>query len=480
MKQMETFKQAQENAPSIIFIDEIDSIAPKREEVSGDVERRVVSQLLSLMDGLEARGKVIVIGATNRPDALDPALRRPGRFDREIEIGIPDQEGRYDILQIHTRGMPLTEDVNLESFAKITHGFVGADLEALSKEAAMRSLRRILPEINMEQTKIPVEVLNKIKITHKDFEDALKDVQPSALREVHIQRPNVTWDQIGGLNEVKAELAEAIEWPLKYADLFDEADLKPPKGLLLYGPPGTGKTMIAKAVAATSEANFISVKGPELISKWVGESEKAIRETFRKARQASPCVVFFDELDAVAPRRGGSEGDSHVTERVISQMLTELDGLEDLKGVVVIGATNRPDIIDEALLRPGRFDRILEVPVPDKESRREILKIHTSKKPLDHDTVNIDKLVELTEGYTGADIAAMVNAAAMSAIKEHMMTSVNNENDIKEETRAKTREYIKENEQQKPKLKISMNHFESALQRIKKKNRATIDNQSLI
>ena len=476
----ETFKQAQENAPSIIFIDEIDSIAPKREEVSGDVEKRVVSQLLTLMDGIGSRGKLVVIGATNRPDALDPALRRPGRFDREIEIGIPDQEGRFDILQIHTRGMPLTEDVNLESFAKITHGFVGADLEALSKEAAMRSLRRILPEINMEQTKIPVEVLNKIKITHKDFEDALKDVQPSALREVHVQRPNITWDQIGGLNEVKSELAEAIEWPLKYADLFDEADVKPPKGLLLYGPPGTGKTMIAKAVAATSEANFISVKGPELISKWVGESEKAIRETFRKARQASPCVIFFDELDAVAPRRGGSEGDSHVTERVISQMLTELDGLEDLKGVVVIGATNRPDIIDEALLRPGRFDRILEVPVPDKESRREILKIHTSKKPLDHDTVNIDKLVELTEGYTGADIAAMVNAAAMSAIKEHMMASVNNENDIKEETRAKTREYIKEKEQQKPKLKISMNHFESALQKIKKKNRATIDNQSLV
>ena len=476
----ETFKQAQENAPSIIFIDEIDSIAPKREEVSGDVEKRVVSQLLTLMDGIGSRGKLVVIGATNRPDALDPALRRPGRFDREIEIGIPDQEGRFDILQIHTRGMPLTEDVNLESFAKITHGFVGADLEALSKEAAMRSLRRILPEINMEQTKIPVEVLNKIKITHKDFEDALKDVQPSALREVHVQRPNITWDQIGGLNEVKSELAEAIEWPLKYADLFDEADVKPPKGLLLYGPPGTGKTMIAKAVAATSEANFISVKGPELISKWVGESEKAIRETFRKARQASPCVIFFDELDAVAPRRGGSEGDSHVTERVISQMLTELDGLEDLKGVVVIGASNRPDIIDEALLRPGRFDRILEVPVPDKESRREILKIHTSKKPLDHDTVNIDKLVELTEGYTGADIAAMVNAAAMSAIKEHMMTSVNKENDIKEETGAKTREYIKENEQQKPKLKISMNHFESALQKIKKKNRATIDNQSLV
>src|ERR671910_323824 len=476
----EVFKEAEENAPSIIFIDEIDSIAPKREEVSGDVEKRVVSQLLTLMDGIQSRGKLVVIGATNRPNAIDPALRRPGRFDREIDIGIPDEQGRLDILLIHTRGMPLTDDVNLESIAKVTHGFVGADLEALSKEAAMRSLRRILPEINLEQPKIPAEILNKIKITKQDFDEALRDVQPSAMREVLVQRPNVEWEDIGGLQQVKEELAEAIEWPLKHADLFAEANVEPPKGILLYGPPGTGKTMIAKAVAATSEANFISIKGPELISKWVGESEKAIRETFRKARQASPCVIFFDELDAVAPRRGGSEGDSHVTERVISQMLTELDGLEDLKGVVVIGASNRPDIIDEALLRPGRFDRILEVPPPDKESRREILKIHTSKKPLDHDTVNIDKLVELTEGYTGADIAAMVNAAAMSAIKEHMMASVNNENEIKEETRVKTREYIKEKEQQKPKLKISMNHFESALQKIKKKNRATIDNQSLV
>jgi transitional endoplasmic reticulum ATPase len=412
----ETFRQAQENSPSIIFIDEIDSIAPKREEVSGDVEKRVVSQLLSLMDGIEARGKLVVIGATNRPNAIDPALRRPGRFDREIEIGIPDEEGRFDILQIHTRGMPLTEDVNLESIAKVTHGFVGADLEALSKEAAMRSLRRILPEINMEQSKIPVEVLNKIKITNEDFQNGLKDVQPSAMREVQIQRPNVNWDDIGGLAEVKEELAEAIEWPLKHADLFDQADVKPPKGLLLYGPPGTGKTMIAKAVATTSEANFISIKGPELISKWVGESEKGVREIFRKARQAAPCIIFFDELDAVAPRRGRSEGDAHVTERMISQMLTEMDGLEDLKGVVVIGATNRPDIIDEALLRPGRFDRILEVPLPDKNARKEILGIHTKRKPLDY-TVNIHKLVELTEGYTGADIAAITNAAAMSAIK---------------------------------------------------------------
>src|ERR671918_497925 len=440
----EVFKEAEENAPSIIFIDEIDSIAPKREEVSGDVEKRVVSQLLTLMDGIQSRGKLVVIGATNRPNAIDPALRRPGRFDREIDIGIPDEQGRLDILLIHTRGMPLTEDVDLESIAKVTHGFVGADLEALSKEAAMRSLRKILPEINLEQPKIPAEILNKIKITRQDFDEALRDVQPSAMREVLVQRPNVGWEDIGGLQQVKEELAEAIEWPLKHANLFAEASVEPPKGILLYGPPGTGKTMIAKAVAATSEANFISIKGPELISKWVGESEKGVREVFRKARQAAPCVIFFDELDAIAPRRGGSEGDSHVTERVISQMLTELDGLEDLKGVVVIGATNRPDIIDEALLRPGRFDRMLEVPVPDKESRKHIFQIHTKKKPLESD-VNLDKLVEMTEGMTGADIAALVNAAAMSAIKEHVR------------------------QKSSSKLRISMRHFETALDKIKKK-----------
>ena len=416
----DTFKEAQENAPSIIFIDEIDSIAPKREEVSGDVEKRVVSQLLTLMDGLTSRGKVVVIGATNRPDALDPALRRPGRFDREIEIGIPDKTGRSDILQIHTRGMPLTEDVDLESLSKVTHGFVGADLEAVCKEAAIRAVRRILPEINMEQSKIPIETLNKIKIKGTDFQDALKDIQPSALREVHVQRPNVLWTDVGGLEEVKEELTEAIEWPLKHTDLFNQADIQPPKGLLLYGPPGTGKTMIAKAVATTSEANFISIKGPELLSKWVGESEKGVREVFRKARQASPCIVFFDELDSVAPRRsGGDSGDAHVTQRIVSQLLTEMDGLEDLRGVVVIGATNRPDIIDEALLRPGRFDRILAIPVPDTSARKEILNIHTKKKPLDA-SVNLDKLVELTEGYTGADLAAIVNTAAMSAIKEHI------------------------------------------------------------
>src|SRR3984885_1230293 len=342
------FKEAQENAPSIIFIDEIDSIAPKREEVSGELEKRIVSQLLSLMDGLQSRGKVVVIGATNRPDALDPALRRPGRFDREIEIGVPDEESRLDILHIHTRGMPLEPDVKLEEIARVTHGFVGADLQALAKEAAILAVRRVLPEINMEQTKVPVKTLNKIKVRMQDFQDALRDVQPSAMREVLVQVPNVKWEDIGGLTGVKEELAEAVEWPLKYSKLFQKGGVKPPKGILMYGPPGTGKTLIAKAVANESEANFISIKGPELIPKWVGESEKGVREVFRKARAAAPCVIFFDEMDAIAPRRNAGESDSQVTERVVSQLLTEMDGLEELEGVVVLGATNRPDIIDEA------------------------------------------------------------------------------------------------------------------------------------
>ena len=439
----EVFREAEQNAPSIVFIDEIDSIAPKREEVSGDVEKRVVSQLLTLMDGIASRGKLVVIGATNRPNAIDPALRRPGRFDREIEIGIPDEQGRLDILLIHTRGMPLTPDVNLEEVARVTHGFVGADLQSLSKEAAMRSLRRILPDINLDQPKIPAEILNKIKVTKEDFEAALRDVQPSAMREVLVQRPIVRWEDIGGLANVKEELADAIELPLKHGDLFSQADVNPPKGILLHGPPGTGKTMIAKAVATTSEANFISVKGPELLSKWVGESEKGVREIFRKARQAAPCVVFFDEIDAVAPRRGGSQGDSHVTERVISQLLTEMDGLEDLKGVVVIGATNRPEILDEALIRPGRFDRMLEVPIPDKDARKQIILIHTSKKPLDAD-VNLDKLIEATNGMTGADIAAFINAAAIAAIKEHIQNKDS-------------------------KLKVKMKHFESAIEKVRRK-----------
>ncbi|HVC26979.1 MAG TPA: CDC48 family AAA ATPase [Nitrososphaerales archaeon] len=410
------FKEAQEHAPSIIFIDEIDSIAPKREEVSGELEKRIVSQLLTLMDGLESRGKVVVIAATNRPDALDPALRRPGRFDREIEIGIPDVKSRLEILQIHTRGMPMESDVKLEEMARVTHGFVGADLQALAREAAILAVRRVIPEISMDETKVPAKTLNKIKVKMQDFQDALRDVQPSAMREVLVQAPNVKWEDIGGLASVKEELTEAVEWPLKYGKLFSKGDVKPPKGILLYGPPGTGKTLIAKAVANESEANFISIKGPELISKWVGESEKGVREVFRKARAAAPCVIFFDEVDAIAPRRKSGESDSQVTERVVSQLLTEMDGLEELKGVVVLGATNRPDIIDEALLRPGRFDKLLRIPPPDNEGRIEILKIHTKKKPLAKD-VDIAKLAEMTEGYTGAELAAAANAASLAAIK---------------------------------------------------------------
>src|SRR5688572_20296242 len=487
-KLREIFNQAQENAPSIIFIDEIDSIAPKREEVSGDVEKRIVSQLLTLMDGLKARGKVVVIAATNRPNAIDPALRRPGRFDREIEIGIPDEEGRHDILQIHTRGMPLEQDIDLKSYAKVTHGFVGADLEMVAKEAAMRSLRRIIPEINLKETKIPANVLNKIKITNQDFDDALKDVHPSAMREVLVQKPNIGWNDIGGINNVKEELKEAIEWPLKHADLFTKADIKPPKGILLYGLPGTGKTLLAKAVASTSESNFISIKGPELLSKWVGESEKGIREIFRKARQAAPCVIFFDEIDAIAPRRsgydgGGGGGDSHVTERLVSQMLTEIDGLEDLKGVVIIGATNRPDILDEALLRPGRFDRLLEIPIPDNNTRKQILQIHLKTKPLASD-VDIDKLVSLTDSFTGAEIEALVNAAAIAAVKEHVIAKEQKEmnNDQKTDTNIKDTSKInekkedklkkeEEEEEEEEELEICMKHFESSFSKIAKKNK---------
>src|SRR5579875_889867 len=359
----ELFKQAEENSPSIVFIDEVDSIAPKREEVTGEVEKRVVSQLLTLMDGMKSRGKVVVIAATNRPDSIDPALRRPGRFDREIEIGIPDETGRGEILAIHTRGMPLDEKVNLQQVSKVTHGFVGADLEILAKEAAMRSLRRVLPEIDLEAEKIPAEVLQKIMITENDFRDALKEVRPSALREVLVQVPNVSWEDVGGLASLKDELHEAVEWPLKHKEAFEHADVKPPKGVLLYGPPGTGKTLIAKAVAHTTESNFISIKGPELLSKWVGESEKGVREVFRKARQAAPCIIFLDEMDALAPKRESGGSDSHATDRIVSQLVTEIDGHEELHNVLVIGATNRVDLIDDALLRPGRFDRILQVPL---------------------------------------------------------------------------------------------------------------------
>jgi transitional endoplasmic reticulum ATPase len=446
----EIFKEAQENAPSIIFIDEIDSIAPKREEVTGEVEKRVVSQLLSVMDGLQSRGKVVVIGATNRINSIDPALRRPGRFDREIEIGVPDRDGRLEILQIHTRGMPLAEDVDLKKLADVTHGFVGADLEALAKEAAIRALRRILPEINLEAENIPAEILNKIIVRMSDFQEALKEVEPSAMREVLVEVPDIKWEDIGGLEGVKEELREAIEWPLKYPELFAQMNAVPPKGLLLYGPPGTGKTLLAKAAANESEANFISVKGPELLNKFVGESEKAIREVFRKARQASPCIIFFDEIDSVAPVRGSSMGDSNVTERVISQFLTEMDGLEELRNVIIIAATNRPDIVDPALLRPGRFDRLLLVPPPDLEARKQIFRIHTKKTPLAED-VKLDDLARKTEGYTGADIASICNTAVMLSIKEHIGKAKDPEDAKK---RAKG-------------LKVAKRHFDEAMQKVK-------------
>jgi len=414
-KLREIFKEAEENAPSIIFIDEIDSIAPKRDEVSGEEERRIVAQLLSLMDGLNSRGKVVVIGATNRPNAIDEALRRPGRFDREIEIGIPDRDGRYEILQIHTRGMPLADDVDLNWLADKTHGYAGADISALTKEAAMAALRRVLPDVDLEAEEIPREVLNNILVTKDDFKNALKDMQPSTMREVLIEKPNVKWEDIGALESAKQELKEAVEWPLKFGKVFEHMNARPPKGILLYGPPGTGKTLLAKAVATESEANFISVKGPEFLNKWVGESEKAVRETFRKARQASPCVIFMDEIDSIAPERG-TGGDSNVTERVISQMLTEMDGLEGLSDVVVIAATNRPDIMDPALLRPGRFDKAIFIAPPDEESRKSIFGIHTRERPL-ADDVDLAELAKETEGCTGADISAICNEAVMNAVR---------------------------------------------------------------
>jgi len=411
------FKQAEENAPSIIFIDELDSIAPKRDEVTGEVERRVVAQLLALMDGLQARGKVVVIGATNRPNALDPAIRRPGRFDREIEIGVPNRDGRMEILQIHTRGMPLAKDVELKELADITHGYVGADLSALTKEAAMRSLRRILPDIDLQVDNIPPEALNRLEVTREDFLQAFREMEPSTLREVLIEKPNVRWDDVGGLEEAKQELRESIEWPLKMNKLFAHFDARPPKGIILFGPPGTGKTLLAKAVATESEANFISVRGPEFLSKWVGESERMVRETFRKAKTAAPCIIFFDEVDAITPTRGLAE-DSQVTERVISQIMTEMDGLEELHNVTVIAATNRMDLVDPALLRPGRFDRHLYIPPPDLATRKAILEIHTRKKPLAKD-VELDELARRTDKYTGAELAAVCNEAAMLAIREY-------------------------------------------------------------
>jgi transitional endoplasmic reticulum ATPase len=412
----EIFQQAQQNAPSIIFIDELDAIAPKREEVTGEVERRVVAQLLALMDGLSGRGNVIVIGATNRPGALDPALRRPGRFDREIEIGVPDKQGRYEIIQIHTRGMPLAQNVDLKKLSEITHGYTGADLSALGRETAMKALRRYLPQINLEEERIPPTVLEKMEVTMDDFTSAYKEVTPTAMREVYIEVPTIHWEDIGGLEDAKQELKEAVEWPLKNPEIFNRLGIKPPKGILIYGPPGCGKTLLARGVATESEANFITIKGPEVFSKWVGESEKAIREVFRKARMAAPAVIFFDEVDSLSPRRGLGFADSGVTERVISQLLTEMDGLITLEDIVVIAATNRPDIVDPAVLRPGRFDRLIYVPEPDEEGRLQIFKIYTKGMPLAKD-VNLAQLSTLTKNYSGADIEALCRETAMHALR---------------------------------------------------------------
>ncbi|MGA3191051.1 MAG: CDC48 family AAA ATPase [Candidatus Bathyarchaeia archaeon] len=417
----EIFQQAQQNAPSIIFIDELDAIAPKREEVTGEVERRVVAQLLALMDGLSGRGNVIVIGATNRPGALDPALRRPGRFDREIEIGVPDKPGRYEIIQIHTRGMPLAEGVDLKKLSDITHGYTGADLSALGRETAMKSLRRYLPQINLEEERIPPSVLEKMEVTMEDFINAYKEITPTAMREVYIEIPTVHWDDIGGLGEVKEDLKEAVEWPLKSPEIFVRLGIRPPKGILLLGPPGCGKTLLAKAVATESEANFITIKGPEVFSKWVGESEKAIREVFRKARMAAPAVIFFDEIDSLLPRRGLGFSDSGVSERVISQLLTEMDGMVTLENIVVIAATNRPDIVDPAVLRPGRFDRLIYVPEPDEESKIQIFKIYTKNMPLAKD-VDAKALASTSKNYSGADIEALCREAAMIALRRDMNT----------------------------------------------------------
>jgi transitional endoplasmic reticulum ATPase len=452
----EIFKEAKEKAPSIMFVDEIDSIAPKREEVMGEVERRVVSQLLSLMDGLEARGKVIVIAATNRPNAIDPALRRPGRFDREIEIKVPDKRGRLEILQIHTRNMPLDTDVDQDRVAAVTHGFVGADLEYLCKEAAMKCLRRLLPELNLEDEKLAPEVLNKLIVTMSDFENAIRDVMPSAMREVYLESPDIPWSAIGGLEEVKRELQEAVEWPLRYPSLYKELKHTLTKGILLHGPSGTGKTLLAKAVATESEANFISVKGPELLSKWVGESEKGIREIFRRARQAAPCVVFFDEVDSISPTRGGigmGEGGVGIhtgTERMVSQLLTEMDGIQEMHGVVIIAATNRIDMIDTAFLRPGRFDKIIYVPNPDMKTREKILEIHTKGKPISRD-IDIKKIADKTEGFSGADVSAIVNTAISLVLHEYLQRYPTPEEAVKNTSKAI----------------VSMQHFEDAVKKIK-------------
>jgi transitional endoplasmic reticulum ATPase len=444
----EVFDEAEENAPAIVFIDEIDSIAPKRGETQGDVERRVVAQLLSLMDGLEERGQVIVIGATNRVDAVDPALRRGGRFDREIEIGVPDKDGRKEILQVHTRGMPLHEDIDLDRYAESTHGFVGADLESLAKESAMGALRRVRPELDLESDEIDAEVLEKLEISEHDFKQALKGIEPSALREVFVEVPDVNWADVGGLGDTKERLRETVQWPLDYPEVFETLDMQAAKGVMMYGPPGTGKTLLAKAVANEAESNFISVKGPELLNKFVGESEKGVREVFSKARENAPTVIFFDEIDSMAGERGGTTTDSGVGDRVISQLLTELDGLEELEDVVVIATTNRPDLIDSALLRPGRLDRHIHVPVPDEEGRRKIFAVHSRDKPL-AEGVDLDDLAARTDGYVGADIEAVCREASMAASRE-FINSVSPE----------------EIDDSIGNVRVTMDHFEDALEEV--------------
>jgi transitional endoplasmic reticulum ATPase len=446
----EIFKEARDKAPSIIFIDEIDSIAPKREEVTGEVERRVVSQLLSVMDGLESRGKVIVIAASNRPNALDAALRRPGRFDREIEIRVPDKRGRLEVLQVHTRNMPLHTDIDQNKIAAVTHGFVGADLEYLCKEAAMKCLRRLLPELNLEDEKLAPEVLNKLIVTMADFQNAVREITPSAMREVYIEPPDVKWDEIGGLDTVKRELQEAVEWPMHFPEMYKQLGHTVPKGILLYGPSGTGKTMLAKAVATESEANFISIKGPELMSKWVGESEKGIRDIFRKARQASPCVVFFDEVDSIAPIRGGLGGLSGA-EKMISQLLTEMDGIHEIHDVVVLAATNRVDMIDTALLRPGRFDKIIYIPNPDKTTRKRILQIHTKGRPISND-IDLNKIAEMTEGFSGADVSSVVNTAVSLVLHDYIQSYPSAEEALKHTSEAF----------------ISLRHLEEAVKKVRR------------
>ena len=465
----EIFKEAREKAPSIIFVDEIDSIAPKREEVTGEVERRVVSQMLSLMDGLEARGKVIVISATNRPNAIDPALRRPGRFDREIEIKVPDKKGRQEILQIHTRNMPLADEeqplpVKIEKIASVSHGYVGADLEYLCKEAAMKCLRRLLPELNLEEEKIPPETLDKLIVNADDFKKALVEVTPSGMREVFIENPDVSWDKVGGLAEVKKELMEAVEWPMKFPGLYDNLGHKMPRGILLHGPSGTGKTLMAKAVATQSEANFVSVRGPELLSKWVGESERGIREIFKRARQSAPCVIFFDEIDSIAPIRGAG-GETAVTERVVSQLLTELDGMENMHGVVVLAATNRADMIDPALLRPGRFDKIIQIPLPDKESRKSVIEIHAKDIPLADgvDKVDFDKIADLTDGLSSADVASIANTAVSLVVHEHLDNAVPSD-DLSDEEKKKI---VDEIEKKAADARVTMKHFEEAVRKVR-------------